>query len=349
VEIKTPYIRQFENFGKELYEKGIIISATYLPWNMKYTPMKGDDSPLLGRYDAGDNIIQFKHIDWATGHGINVFWISSNLNSIYENNVIRGLLSKGGIKIGIMPGPDRDRMMTGGEGLPDWAIDLSNENNSRILIEIMEKIANYAISPNYFKVNGRAAIFIWDEAAFFNQKTTYSKIRTLFKDKLGLEPFLIAGNIPSVPVSPNDEYFAYLLAFREEGWRLIDGFTGWICFHSPFSSSSVVENHEQYLHSHIEEWKNFAMRMGKYFIFTVSPGFDNSYSWGGPQTPLPRSPRKFEERLLIILNYLDNAYKEIRIDTWNDFGEWSYVEPSRYEGFEYLSKLKNILIDITKG
>jgi len=88
VEIKTPYIRQFENFGRKLYENGIIVSAVYMPWNMKNIPMKGDDGPLLGNYDASDDIIQSKHIDWATGHGVNVFWISSNLNSPYEVNVI---------------------------------------------------------------------------------------------------------------------------------------------------------------------------------------------------------------------------------------------------------------------
>jgi len=32
VEIKTPYIRQFENFGKQLYEKGIIVGSSYYTW-----------------------------------------------------------------------------------------------------------------------------------------------------------------------------------------------------------------------------------------------------------------------------------------------------------------------------
>jgi len=40
VEVKTPYIRQFENLGKELYEKGIIVAAHYYNW---YTP--GYDIP----------------------------------------------------------------------------------------------------------------------------------------------------------------------------------------------------------------------------------------------------------------------------------------------------------------
>jgi hypothetical protein len=348
-EIKTPYIRQFENLGKELYNKGIIVSAVYMPWNMKSIPMKGNDGPLLGKYDANDDIVQFKHIDWATGHGINVFWISSNINSPYEVSVIEHLLFKGGIKVGIMPGPD-GKMARGGKELPDWAIDLNNTNNSKILIEIMERIATYTTSSNYFKVNGKPAIYIWDEAAFFNQYNTYLKIKNIVKDKSDSEPFLIAGNIPSVPIMPTDKYFSYLLQFREKGWQLVDGFTGWICFHYPLNDPSIIENHEQYLPSHIQVWKNFAIQRNKYFIFTVSPGFDNSYSWGGPQTPLLRSPQKFEERLLIELSYLDKGgYKEIRIDTWNDFGEWSYVEPSRNEGYDYLFKLKDILSNLIKS
>jgi len=349
VEIKTPYIRQYENLGRKLYEKGIIVSAVYMPWNMKNIPMKGDDGPLLGNYDASDDIVQFKHIDWATGHGVNVFWISSNLNSPYEVNVIEKLLSKGGIKVGIMPGPD-GRMIRGGEGLPDWAIDLNNTLNSEILIEIMKKIATYTSSPNYFRVNGRPAIYIWDESAFFNQYNTYLQIKNMFKDMSGSEPFLIAGNIPSIPTMPTDEYFKYLLQFREKGWQLVDAFTGWICFHSPSNEESIIENLEQYLPQHIQAWKDFAAQRGKYFVFTVSPGFDNSYSWGGPQTPLPRSPQKFKERLSIELSFLGNSYyKEIRVDTWNDFGEWTYVEPSRIEGFDYLFILKEILTSLIKS
>jgi hypothetical protein len=349
VEIKTPYIRQYENLGRKLYEKGIIVSAVYMPWSMKNIPMKGDDGPLLGNYDASDDIVQFKHIDWATGHGVNVFWISSNLNSPYEVNVIEKLLSKGGIKVGIMPGPD-GRMIRGGEGLPDWAIDLNNTLNSEILIEIMKKIATYTSSPNYFRVNGRPAIYIWDESAFFNQYNTYLQIKNMFKDMSGSEPFLIAGNIPSIPTMPTDEYFNYLLQFREKGWQLVDAFTGWICFHSPSNEESIIENLEQYLPQHIQAWKDFATQRGKYFVFTVSPGFDNSYSWGGPQTPLPRSPQKFKERLSIELSFLGNSYyKEIRVDTWNDFGEWTYVEPSRIEGFDYLFILKEILTSLIKS
>jgi hypothetical protein len=65
-ERKTTYIRQFESLRRLLYDKGIIVSAVYEPWNMEGVPMK-DDAPLLGRYSPSDDIVQWKHIDWATG------------------------------------------------------------------------------------------------------------------------------------------------------------------------------------------------------------------------------------------------------------------------------------------
>jgi hypothetical protein len=62
-------------------------------------------------------------------------------------------------------------------------------------------------------------------------------------------------------------------------------------------------------------------KWNKDFIFSLTPGFDNSYSWGGPQIPLPRGVQKFEERLKIAIKYLDNKRPILKIDTWNDWGE----------------------------
>ena len=73
-EYKTPYIRQYENFGRQLYENGIIVGASYMPWDFMSTPMKDGYTPVLGRYDTLDDIVQWKHIDWAGYAGINVFF-----------------------------------------------------------------------------------------------------------------------------------------------------------------------------------------------------------------------------------------------------------------------------------
>jgi len=57
----------------------------------------------------------------------------------------------------------------------------------------------------------------------------------------------------------------------------------------------------------------------KNFIPSITPEFDNRYSWGDPNSiPLPRSPELFEKRLKIALKYVKTS-KIVMIGTWNDF------------------------------
>jgi len=37
----------------------------------------------------------------------------------------------------------------------------------------------------------------------------------------------------------------------------------------------------------------------------------------------------------------------LKIDTWNDFGEWTYIEPTRKEGFAYLEELRDVFVKLT--
>jgi len=84
VEVKTPYIRQFENIAKT---DDIIVIADYYMWyggppsyaawrDFKTGEKLHIHTPMLGEYDSGDPIVISKHIDWATGHGIDAFSIS---------------------------------------------------------------------------------------------------------------------------------------------------------------------------------------------------------------------------------------------------------------------------------
>jgi hypothetical protein len=85
VEVKTPYIRQFENLGRELYEKGIIVGASYMSG---YYPWQTDE------------IVQWKHVDWAGYAGINVFFIGAGAWEDWkingeEGEIMKGLMDKG--------------------------------------------------------------------------------------------------------------------------------------------------------------------------------------------------------------------------------------------------------------
>ncbi|MBP1912516.1 hypothetical protein [Thermococcus stetteri] len=161
-EYKTPYIRQYENFGKELYEKGIIVAASYMS---SYQPFifgkTTDDLPLLGRYvmlpiGPIDEVVLYKHVDWATGHGINVFFVDAGAWENWkihgdEGAIMKSLMDKG-IKCAFMWYAWGDYFDRGtAEGAPEWTIDLSNPKNSETFINQLKTIINSSLldHPNY--------------------------------------------------------------------------------------------------------------------------------------------------------------------------------------------------------
>ena len=87
---ETPYVREFENIAGM---DNVLVGASYHPWwenPCRYychwdelgadyakdtTPL---GTPLLGLYNSNDPLVISKHIDWATGYGIDSFWCSYN-------------------------------------------------------------------------------------------------------------------------------------------------------------------------------------------------------------------------------------------------------------------------------
>lgn len=348
LEVKTPYIRQFENIGKLLYEKGVIVSAVYVAWDFMYIPMKDSTSmPLLGRYRSDDDIVQWKHIDWATGHGINVFYIDGGFWESWktvEHNVLKGFLRKD-MKFAFLWGWNWQGVFkTGGEGIPGWGVDLSDKDNFNKFIVLFRNILRPEVlnHPNYHKVDGRPVIFIWGEGALFNQYDAHRKAREMVKEAVGREPYIIGDNLPRIPILPHDDYFK-----RRGGDALLDAFSPWIGYHKVgLDTREFVDNYVYYYRLMAGSWLEYTVKKGKNYVGSITPGFDHSYSWGPPQIPLPRDPNRFREVLRIALENLDPRHRELRIDTWNDFGEWSYVEPSRGDGFTFLEILRESLLEL---
>jgi len=346
VEIKTPYMREFENFGEVLYQKGILVFSVYIPFDMMGIPRK-DDDPLLGRYDTMDEIVAWKHVDWATGAGINVFimdsqnhwWpdIERRVFTVYNN-----IIKTEQIRVAWLVGPSRRHFIYEeyGKEIPVWAIDLSILHNHDTFISFVRELLTpeYVLNRKYLMMKNRPVLYIWDEGAFFNQKSTYQAVRNLINEMFGTGLYIIADWIPRIPTLPT------VNKYRVEGLKVVDAYTGWIGFHHVgLDTEEYVNNYTYYYEKHLREWRGFTKSWGKDFIVTITPGFDNSYSWGDPQIPLPRGRDKFEERLIIALKYLDESKPMIKIDTWNDWGEWSYIEPTADEKFRYLEILRNYL------
>ena len=346
-ELDLPYIRQYENFGKVLFDKGVIVMAVYLPFDMSSIPRK-DDDPLLGRYDTISDIVLMKHVDWATGYGVNVFLLDSQNHwwpgiMMKVFTICRALLSTGQVKVAWLMGPSIRHFTYGKQGgdIPEWAIDLSLPRNNETFIWFVQMLMRFADNENYLRIDGKPVLYIWDEGAFFNQAGTYRAVKAMFGDKV----YIIADWFPRIPTMPSDEYFQLVLKkYRGDGLKIVDAFTGWIGLHPVgLNTEEYMNKYEFYYAKQLDAWYRFTKDWGKHFIVTVAPGFDNSYSWGGPQVPLPRGADPFKKRLEIALRHLNPRLPVLKIDTWNDWGEWSYFEPTVKEGFACLEALKSLL------
>lgn len=93
LQVKTPYIRQFESVAEK---DNVIVCAYYYPWysSDRHWQEGYIGTPLLGRYDSRDPIVMSKQIDWAMGHGIEVFIISWWGPGSWEDETLRDYILK---------------------------------------------------------------------------------------------------------------------------------------------------------------------------------------------------------------------------------------------------------------
>jgi hypothetical protein len=344
-EIKLGYMREFENLGGLLYDNGIIMSATYMPWNFNNDVRVEIDEPLLGRYDASDDIVQWKHVDWVTGHGINAFfmdggfWEKEKLGG-REGAIINGFMDKG-IKCAIMWGWLWEKYFKRGSDntrLAPWVVDLNDNYNLEMFKNLMKPLLDSKIflHPNYLRIQGRHVLFIYDEIALINERNAYSYLLDAFKKTINRTPFLIADTLFRIPGKPYDEYESYHYQFKDLQYK--DGLTSWIGFYNPVPFyREYMENYDELLPTYLETWSNFAKEKGKYFIPSILPSFIVS----GEANRLPKDISKFEIRLKNCITIMDKRKPILRVDTWNDWPETTYLEPSVSERFMYLSILKS--------
>ena len=70
--IDTPYVREFESIAKNA---GILAGASYYTWlGNPWYKLSPNTMPLLGLYEASNPLVASKHVDWASGFGINHFY-----------------------------------------------------------------------------------------------------------------------------------------------------------------------------------------------------------------------------------------------------------------------------------
>jgi hypothetical protein len=323
VEVKTPYIRQFENIAKT---DDITVAALYLLWwgkDNNWANYKGNIFPLLGKYSSKDKIVINKHVDWATGHGIDVFIINWDGPYGYQDDALKNyfleadVVKRGDIKFGIL----YETHWRLKDSHPGWNLS-DPENVNTLRNDLLYLNQNYFNKSFYFKINSRPFLFIWESKGIFGDLSVITNLRKDYN-------VYIVSDHAHPEAHPTD-------IFRDVKWgdaakkfdAIMDRW-GW----------------ERYPESDMERWLRFANENGLNFIPGASVGLSYKYApWSFPNVPeIPRDPYLFEKRLLVAKKYIDPKIKMIFIPEFNNFFEEALVEPDSEYGFGMLLALKEVL------
>jgi hypothetical protein len=344
-EVKTPYIRQFENIAKT---DNITVMASYMPW---YTDPRWVNEhrfrgyPLLGAYNVRDPIVVYKHADWATGHGIDAFLMNwngadkaSDDNIFYIIEILKDF--KGAPRIGILWGPHPEVMAVNERG--EYIMD--DAHNRKEFLKEMEYLAKrYMNSPLYLVTNDlRPIIYFYESKALKGDiPGLIDECRDVIREATGRNPFIIGDEIGWLFTYPQE--WLKISGNSLERLKSFDAVSDWAGAQDR-SKQDYIDNYIRYLDNLYYEWSTFLKKYNIVFVGSAIPGFDEIYIHYKPDLPpIPKAPQLFEERLRIALKYT-HPVKMIRIDTWNDWGEWTNVEPTVEEGMAYLEVLKKVLV-----
>jgi hypothetical protein len=366
IEVKLPYIRQYENLGKVLYAKGVILGANYFPYYPRPHPWELLEPmavhPLLGKYDVIDPVIISKHIDWATGHGVNCFFMSwvptwdggslqllENIARFMDNSLSSNIM------VAIQYEGIVDRLRRAGvEPDANGIYHIENSNQWKMIVEDMKTLKElFFTRDNYLKINGKPVVYFYASGS-------------------------LNGNVSGFVEDIKREVNIFIISDYAHPWAASSSFTinntgGWIeecdergnCFLINYAVNydawttwaagwytpvlePVEENYPKFLDEGYRVWSKLALKYNKTFVPSIIPGFINLRDPDSPK--LPRKPEMFKAMVLTALKYSISGAGEkvIKIDTYNEFGEATGIEPTREEGFAYLEVLRSVLTNLTK-
>lgn len=309
-----------------------------LPWE-KIKPYP-EREPSLGWYTEGDESVMSQQLEWMGQNGIdyivfNWFWGRDNKPMLtHALNAFLHTPNKHGVQLSIM-----------------WA-NHTTYIFSKQQLEAMFRFwaQRYMFRPDYLKVEGKPVVFIFS-ADVLNKNAA------------------AIGMMPSELFAMADEIFkaAGLPGIRFVGgaggaqgpsfdYSAASGYLGFSAYNMHGPAVKRFAQGRQMSHSYAEldegyrdHWNWFLSKAEGIFVVPMTVGWDKR-PWGGSKDPehdkSVSTPAQFEAHLREAKRLMDAFPEKTNrmgvICCWNEFGEGSYIEPTKKDGFRYLEKVKKV-------
>ena len=298
-----------------------------------------DREPLLGWYREGDVSVLDQQLRWMGGAGINLMlldWYWAAKNKPRLNHVLDSYLSL----------PDRHGV--------DLAILWANHTEVPESLEQFDGMVDYWLSvvfmdKSYYLIDHCPVVVVFSPERL-----------DLNANKFGLRAGDLLARARRMAVAAGYSGIYFVAAsqgigrnklgdLKDSGYDAISaynyhfGYSGGL--ERPVASHSFIELDEGYR----ESWSWIVHNSPLPYITPVSSGWD-SRPWGGSADPLHDNSASdvtsFRGHLLAAKKFIDSNKGQVLpavfICCWNEFGEGSYVEPTKSHGFQYINVVSEI-------
>ncbi|MDP8567787.1 glycoside hydrolase family 99-like domain-containing protein [Methylophilus aquaticus] len=294
--------------------------------------------PLLGWYDEGDPQVIAQQLEWMHGYGINYvifdwYW-TPNLKTRHEHAILNYLSLKNKPSV-------------------DFAILWANHDESPKTLDefraaVSYWITHYFAQKEYKKIDGDPVVFIFSANLLEEKARTFGyttpqlilEANTLAK-RHGFKGIKFVGGVG-----------AYDKFFQKNVHN--DGYFAYSAYNYHTGKKTVASNPERNAHSYTElrlgyqyQWNWFSDSNRRY-ITPVTSGWDKR-PWGGSDDPLHDdcgstaadfAAHLKDAKASVAKNAVQLGNNMLVICCWNEYGEGSFIEPTKEMQFDYLKAIK---------
>jgi hypothetical protein len=323
------------------WKDGSLGNAYARPWE----PIKAfpERQPLLGWYDEGRDSVMAQHLSWMRDHGIgyvvfDYYWRGEEHQQPLMDHALRAYMrvkAGKGVQFAIM-----------------WANHDKRPKQGRDFYELFAHwLQVYLRDPDYLRIDGKPVVFVMlGEELDIRARMFGSSARQLLDRaqimarQAGLPGiFFVAGAGPGTET------------VQGGGTRM--GYSAYFAYNHHTGPAGRIGNEQRESHTYAEldqayrvTWQWFMSGKADLpYIVSLTSGWDRR-PWGGSgdrrHDNSVATPAAFKQHLQagksILQRYPQYTVGLSVICCWNEFGEGSYIEPTRGNGMGFLEAVRDV-------
>lgn len=299
------------------------------PWaRLKAFPER---EPMLGWYDDGDVATMEQQLKWMRSYGIDYlmfdwYWNGKAAALTHSVEAYLKTETKKDVPFALL--------WANHTGVPRTKLEFTS------MVDYW--IKNYFDRPEFMKIDGKPVIFVFSHPDFVKQAGQVGESYTaLLNEAEALARK--AGHKGIYFIGGTHVDFSVFKIASTSGYSAFSAYN----YQGQGNDTSISFKELDSAYQNI--WDVIVKNSSIPYIVPMTQGWDKR-PWGGSRNPLhDRSAGalpEFEQHLIAAKNLMDSqpgkTLKMGVICCWNEFGEGSFIEPTKKDGFSYLEKVKRI-------